>query len=282
MSPSPKVRRVCGQEEYRECEQLQRIVWGSISVSSELMSVTQKYGGVVLGVWQGKELAGFLYAFLGQHGRKLIHWSHMMAVHPTYRDQGLGLRMKLAHRRLALERGVRSIGWTFDPLQSRNAALNIHRLGAQVDNYAEDCYGHFPSIIEKGLPSDRFIVHWAIASRQVEKRLKHGPPSEQKPRAACINETLVNSRGRLENRRIHYGLRDSILLLEIPSHTELMREQDLALARRWRLETRRMFQRYFVAGYRVKDFMPPGSISPDRCFYLLAKGGRLDRRRKIE
>jgi predicted GNAT superfamily acetyltransferase len=52
-----------------------------------------------------------------------------MAVEAKYRDQGFGFRMKLAHRQIALERGLKSICWTFDPLQSRNARLNISRLG---------------------------------------------------------------------------------------------------------------------------------------------------------
>jgi predicted GNAT superfamily acetyltransferase len=273
MMLEPKIRLLSRHDEYRECERLQEAVWGGLSVSSEVMVVTQKYGGVVLGAWLGKKMAGFIYAFLGRRGRMLIHWSHMMAVAPAYRDRGLGFKMKLAHRRLALDRGIRSIGWTFDPLQSRNAALNIRRLGARVEDYVVDCYGHFPSIIERGLPSDRFLVSWPIASAAVIKRLREGPPARQVLPPACINKTALNSCGLLENGPIHYTLTAPHLLLEIPLHTDIMREQNLALARGWRLKTRRIFQHYFSAGYRVKDFIPPGGTSNGRCFYVLERRG---------
>lgn len=271
MMPEVEIRLLSRHREYRECERLQKVVWGALSVSSEVMLVTQKYGGVVLGACLGRKLVGFLYAFLGRRGGRLIHWSHMMAVSPAYRDRGLGFQMKLAHRRLALERGIRSIGWTYDPLQSRNAALNIRRLGARVEDYVVDCYGHFPSRIERGLASDRFVVNWPIATAAVERRLRDGPPAEWESLPACVNETFFDSRGLLKNRRIHFPQRAPRLLVEIPSHSDLMREQNRALARRWRLETRRIFLHYLAAGYHVRDFIVLGVTSQGRCFYVLER-----------
>src|SRR5271169_2538717 len=123
------IRQLKGQEEFRACERIQKAVWGSVGVSGELMSVTQKYGGAVLGSLVNGRVAGFIFAFLATRKGRLIHWSHLMAVESRFRDLGLGFRMKLAHRKLALGAGISSICWTYDPLQSRNAALNIGRLG---------------------------------------------------------------------------------------------------------------------------------------------------------
>ncbi len=56
----------------------------------------------------------------------------MLAVREAYRNRGLGRQLKLEQRLEALSRGIRHMEWTFDPLEIKNAFLNIHRLGAMV------------------------------------------------------------------------------------------------------------------------------------------------------
>jgi predicted GNAT superfamily acetyltransferase len=267
----PQIRVLHHLEEFRACERIQKAVWGNVGVGSEVLSVTEKYGGAVLGAVVDGRIVGCLYAFLARRHGRLIHWSHIMAVEPPYRDRGLGFLMKLAHRRLALQQGIKSICWTYDPLQSRNAALNIARLGARVEEYIPDCYGRFASNIEKSLPSDRFVVNWRIASPTVESGLRKGvPPRQHDPSLlSCANETRLNAQGFLENAQIRLSVRAPRVLVEIPSNTDAMRSKDLKLARRWRTDTRRIFQHYFAAGYRVEDFLPPSPARSGKCFYLL-------------
>jgi predicted GNAT superfamily acetyltransferase len=268
------IRPVFKFEEFQACEGIQLSVWGTLGVGTEVLSVTQKYGGLVLGALAGGKVVGFIYAFLARYKGRLIHWSHMMAVAAEYRNQGVGFRMKLTHRRLALSQGLRAICWTYDPLQSRNATLNLHRLGAQGEEYIPDCYGPFASLIEKGLPSDRFVVNWRIGTARVKQRLlgKRPTPDLSFPQ---VNETCRGGQGFLENRSIRVGLTGPRLLVEIPGNTDEMREHDLALASRWRMETRRIFRRYFSAGYVAEDFIPPSPASDNRCYYLLRlKPGR--------
>src|SRR5487761_1867906 len=167
----PLIRPLRNMKEFRQCEEVQKQVWGTYAAAAEVLSVTQKNGGAVLGAMIGGKVVGFLYAFLARRHGRFLHWSHMMAVLTGFRDRGLGFRMKLMHRKLALTQGIKSIGWTYDPLQSRNAALNLLRLGAEVEEYIPNYYGQFPSRIEKGLPSDRFVVNWSIASKGMENRL---------------------------------------------------------------------------------------------------------------
>ena len=268
--PRVQIRPLRTLAEFRACERIQREVWGTLAVGSELMGVTQKYGGVVLGAIRRGEVIGFIYAFLARRRGSLIHWSHMMAVREGYRDRGLGFRMKLAHRKLALAQGIKSICWTFDPLQSRNATLNLARLGAEVEEYVEDCYGRFPSVIEKGLPSDRFVVNWKISKAAVARRLAETTPGSQTiTRVPFANETRFNSDGLLEIVSLRLDLRAPDLLVEIPPNTDSMRSQAPRLAIRWRIQTRKVFQRYFRRGYRVVGFLPPGSSMASRCFYLL-------------
>ncbi|HET7841314.1 MAG TPA: hypothetical protein VFM21_06900, partial [Terriglobia bacterium] len=229
-----RIRPLKSLEEFRACERLQLEVWGNLGVGSEVMSVTAKYGGAVIGALAGGKVVGFIYAFLARRHGRLIHWSHMMAVEARYRDRHLGFKMKLAHRRLALARGIKSICWTYDPLQSRNASLNIHRLGGVVDEYIENCYGRFPSQIEKGLPSDRFVVDWRIASSRVARRLTEaGKTSSSMASLPGANVTRASQRGLLENCELRLGLKAPRIAARIPADTDAMRARDLELAERW-------------------------------------------------
>ncbi len=271
---SSEVRVVETQEEFLGCENLQQLVWGKLSIASEALIAVQKSGGLVIGYFLARKVVGCLVALLGQRNRRVIHWSHMMAVAPDYRDRGFGFQMKLAHRKLALERGIRSICWTYDPLQTRNATLNISRLGAKPEEYCVDYYGHFASIIEKGLPSDRFLVNWKIASSPVHQRLRGGWPPFRPRDLPLINRTKVNRRGFLENDKILLALREKMLAFEVPTNTDRMRKMNLQLARQWRLDTREIMTRYLEAGYCVEDFAPPSGATGMRTFYILKKGRR--------
>ena len=269
--PPIVIRPLRNHREFSQCERIQRSVWGAAGVSGEVLLVTQKNGGMVLGALSGARVVGFLYAFLGRRAGRLIHWSHLMAVEPGYRDRGLGFRLKLEHRRRALEQGIRCIAWTYDPLQSRNATLNIARLGARAHEFIPDCYARFPSTIERGLPPDRLVASWEIASARVASRLSGEDPipfSLAWPRA---NQTELNAADLLVNVRLNLTLRDPRLLIEIPTHTERMRSADLRLARRWRLELRRLLGGYFDAGYYVSDFVPADERTEGRVFYVLVR-----------
>jgi predicted GNAT superfamily acetyltransferase len=266
------VRPLETHDEFRQCERIQRSVWGLLGASREVLQVTQKYGGVVLGAFVGGRMVGFLYAFLARRRGRLIHWSHMMAVERAYRDCGLGFQMKLKHRQLALAQGIESIAWTYDPLQSRNATLNLHRLGAQVEEYLVDCYGHFPSRIERGLPSDRLVVNWRIATAAVARRLTTGPPALRGQAWTYVNSTRLGAQGFIVNQAIRLGLRARRLGVEIPTECDRLRARAPSLARRWRFEIRRIFLHYLAAGYRVETFLPPAAATEGRAYYLLRAG----------
>jgi predicted GNAT superfamily acetyltransferase len=132
-------------------------------------------------------------------------------------------------------------------------------------------------VIEKGLPSDRFVVNWQIRSAHVARRLRGAllrPVNLDLPR---INETRRNNEGFIVNRGIRFSFAEPRLLLEIPTNTDEMRVRALKLARQWRLETRRMFQRAFESGCRVLDFVTRGTGGDSRAFYVLSgvRTGRL-------
>ena len=114
---------------------------------------------------------GFAMAFPGyRDGKPYLH-SHMLAVLPEYRNMGLGRRLKLAQRDDALERGIDRMEWTFDPLEIKNAHLNIARLGAIARRYMRNIYGPSTSPLQGGLPTDRLVVEWWLRSERVRRAL---------------------------------------------------------------------------------------------------------------
>jgi predicted GNAT superfamily acetyltransferase len=268
----PEIRSLEKHGEFKECENAQKAIWGGLSVASEVMLVTQKAGGAVLGAFIHGKLVGFIYALLARRDGQISHWSHMMGILPEYRSQGLGLQLKLAHREIALRQGIKSIRWTYDPLQTRNATLNLGKLGARVEEYVSNYYGQFHSTIEQGLPSDRFVVYWPVASRAVGRLIAKGRKTAAIPAVPKVNLTATNQSGFLVNRKVDLGLREPRLLVEIPADADLMRAKALALAKRWRIQTRKIFLAYLSRDYSVRDLLTEGhNTARPRCFYLLVR-----------
>ncbi len=119
-------------EEFRACVALQKEVWGFADnelVPLRIFSLAPKIGGQVIGAWDGETLVGFAFSIPGtRSGHPYLH-SHMLAVKDGYRDTGLGRRIKLFQREDAIAHGYELLEWTFDPLEIKNAYLNLERLG---------------------------------------------------------------------------------------------------------------------------------------------------------
>jgi predicted GNAT superfamily acetyltransferase len=120
-------------------------------------------------------MIGFCFAIPGvkSGGRPYLH-SHMLGVLPPYRNSGVGRRLKLMQREDALARGIHLIEWTFDPLELKNAFLNIEKLGAIVRRYYENQYGTTSSPLHGGLPTDRCVAEWWLDSPRVKAVLAGG------------------------------------------------------------------------------------------------------------
>lgn len=160
--------------DYARCVELQESVWGYSDgdlIPKRVFIVAAQIGGQVLGAFDGATLVGFAMSLPGyRDGRAYLH-SHMLAVLPQYRNLGLGRRLKLAQRDDALARGIDRMEWTFDPLEIKNAHLNIARLGAIVRTYKRDFYGPSTSPLQGGLPTDRLLAEWWLRAPWVQARL---------------------------------------------------------------------------------------------------------------
>jgi predicted GNAT superfamily acetyltransferase len=178
------IRNCQGIDELRACVALQKEIWNFSDadlVPLRMFVVAEKVGGQVMGAFDSNEMVGFALSVPGARSGHVYLHSHMLAVRKEHRNSGLGRRLKLLQREDALARGIELIEWTFDPLEIKNAYLNIEKLGAISRRYNINQYGVTSSPLQGGLPSDRLIAEWWLKSKRVESLLSTGknPPFSQ-------------------------------------------------------------------------------------------------------
>lgn len=256
-----ELRELSGIAEMVEAERLQKAVWGADDDfdNKDILMALQHAGGLVGGAFcpDGK-MVGFVFAFPTRDPR--VQHSHRLAVLPEWRSHGLGARLKWYQRDWSLACGVESIHWTYDPLRTVNADLNIRRLGGTAQTYYEDYYGKMNGI-NAGAPSDRILVDWQINSARVAARALTPPPPQAFIEAAIANPRQADTPGQellnLDAPMLRVNLPDDFGAL-------LTNNQPLALA--WRMHVRRLLKHYFACGYCISQFTRLGGPA-----YLLEK-----------
>jgi predicted GNAT superfamily acetyltransferase len=177
------IRKCNNMDELRACVELQKEVWNFDDVDIvplRLFVVSQKIGGQVIGAFSGDQLVGFAFSVPGsRNGHSYLH-SHMLAVRETFRNYGLGRRLKLAQRDDAIAHGFELLEWTFDPLEIKNAYLNLVKLGAITRRYSVNHYGLSSSPLQGGLPTDRLVAEWWLKSKRVLNLLDRNQPPQFK------------------------------------------------------------------------------------------------------
>jgi predicted GNAT superfamily acetyltransferase len=204
VSPADIVIRQCHElDEMRACVALQKEVWNFSDaelVPLRLFVVANNIGGQVIGAFAGGQLVGFALALPGARGGHGYLHSHMLAVHQQYRNAGLGRRIKLFQREDALGRSFELIEWTFDPLEIKNAYLNIEKLGAIARRYNINQYGITSSPLQGGLPTDRLVAEWWLKSKRVVGVLAGSPPEFQTQKTVLVPGEIYVWKGSSETR----------------------------------------------------------------------------------
>ncbi|HSE31348.1 MAG TPA: GNAT family N-acetyltransferase [Pyrinomonadaceae bacterium] len=242
--------------EFRQVERLQKTVWGveDLDILPALaMKPLVEVGGILIGAFLEDKMIGFVFGFPGRHGIQHIIHSDMLAVLPEYRSFGLGFRLKLAQRERALENGIETITWTFDPLRAVNANLNFARLGVTASRYEIDYYGETSSVLHR-LGTDRLWVTWELKSKRTIARIEAdaGPTEIWFPKDAVSLVAVGEKQQPISNDEF-FSNEDA--LIEIPTNLDELLKQQPTLAADWRMATRKAFTQSISAGYVVHDFL---------------------------
>lgn len=257
------IRKLRTLDEFKRCEQLQREAWGFQDIDIvpvPMFVIAAAYGGITLGGFETgsgrSRMVGFVYSLPAKLDGAPVQFSHMLAVEPDVRRQGLGLRLKLAQGHAAVKIGYDTIIWTYDPLQARNARLNLRRLGAITRDYLVNLYGETSSPLHRGLQTDRLLVRWrpneARRRRRGEiERLLPGEPPVIAEAAALRSRKLPRFR------------------IAIPAAIDELKKRSVEDAMNWQFVTRDLFTKAFRAGFEAVDFeLEPGQ---EVGYYVLAR-----------
>jgi predicted GNAT superfamily acetyltransferase len=223
-SETISVRKCEGIQEFNRCVALQREIWGEDDLEVEpatLFVVAEETGGQVLGAFDGDHLVGYTLALVGFRDGTIFLHSHMTGVLGEYRDRGVGRALKLFQREEALERGIRLIVWTFDPLENRNAHFNLNRLGAIARKYLPNLYGLTTSPLHLGLPTDRLLAEWQLDSERVVAAVEDLAKEPEKASAT----------------------------IELPAELDVWKQGDTAAVARVQARIREEFTAWFARGY---------------------------------
>ena len=221
--------------------------WGNHQLlPREMIRALADCGNVPYGAFDGDLLVGYVLGWAGVNSEYGLHMhSHMLASLPDRRHRGVGYALKLAQRAFCLERGISTVRWTFDPLISRNAHLNLTKLGATADRFLPDFYGEMSDTLNNGERSDRLLVRWDL-DRPIPGARPPATGVEVLGRSADDADAPVPTDVA--------PVIGSGALIRIPRGYHELRERDRALADAWRDATGDAFARCFDAGLVVTGF----------------------------
>jgi predicted GNAT superfamily acetyltransferase len=225
------VRECVSVDDFKQCIELEREVWHDDDIGImpiRLYMISKTCNAPTIGAFDAADqLVGFVHTSLALLGTHVVYHSHLAAVVEGLRHRDIGYRMKLAQREHALLVGIPLIMWTFDPLLSRNAHLNINKLGAIMRRYEVNYYSEgFSTVFDADVPSDRIFAEWWVASPHVKSVLGGSRPSVEEEGGS----------------------------IEIPEDITSVRATSIEEHLKWRLAVREDFQRELARGNIVRAF----------------------------
>jgi predicted GNAT superfamily acetyltransferase len=192
-------------------------------ITPNLLRAMVHSGSYLSGAFIDDKCVGAAFAFPATTGGLHLH-SHMTAVLDEYRDQGVGYALKVDQWHWAKKNNYSEISWTFDPLVSRNAKLNLIKLGVDIHSYHPNFYGDMPDALNAGDESDRLMVSWKVVGEN---------PAQQE----LVSIPKPND-----------------ILIQIPADIVAIRTKDREENLRWRRKVREQFLQAFEKGGQVVGF----------------------------
>ena len=180
-------------------------------VTPNLLQAMVHSGSYLSGAFIDGKCVGAAFAFPATTGGLHLH-SHMTAVLDEYRDQGIGYALKIDQWNWAKKNNYSEISWTFDPLVSRNAKLNLMKLGVNISSYHPNFYGEMPDALNAGDESDRLMVSWnVVGENPVQRELVSTPKSNDILIQIPADIVAIRSKGKEENLHWRYKVREQFL-----------------------------------------------------------------------
>jgi len=272
-----------GLDDLTACVALQRSVLGDRAASvwtADALTAIRRSGGLLLGARPPDAPNGALLGTLiDLHGEVDGHSARhtvVLGVHPAARQRGIAQLLRASERAVHLRDGVAVVTWEIDPLRSIDAHIAFNKLGAIGVGHRRNLYGDLNDTPNLGLATDRLLIEWWLEAPRVRAILdRDGAPPHQ--RLGLHQMTVVT-----ETRVLASGLRSPsgparqpdgrYVLAEIPEDLDLIRARDVALARRWRIDSRAVFELLFENGYVLVGLVHEGG----RSFHLFERTGRGD------
>jgi len=226
MNPFPQIFRLETSSEQETARHIFDLTWAmetGTEITSNLLQAMIHSGAYLSGAFIGSKMVGAAFGFPAINNGLHLH-SHMTAVLDEYRDQGVGYALKMDQWHWAKKNNFSEISWTFDPLVSRNAKLNLIKLGVNISSYHPNFYGDMPDALNAGDESDRLMVSWKVVGENPVKRELCSTP---KP---------------------------TDILIQIPADIVAIRLRDKEENLRWRRKVREQFLQSFENGGQVVGF----------------------------
>jgi predicted GNAT superfamily acetyltransferase len=220
------VQKLIDSQDFESARKIFDITW-SMDVGTEitpnLLQAMVHGGSYLSGAFIDDQCVGAAFAFPATNGGLHLH-SHMTAVLDEYRDQGVGYALKIDQWHWAKKNDYSEISWTFDPLVSRNAKLNLIKLGVNISSYHPNFYGDMPDALNAGDESDRLMVSWKVVGENpVQRELVSTPKPND-------------------------------ILIQIPADIVAIRLSDREENLRWRRKVREQFLQAFEKGGQIVGF----------------------------
>jgi predicted GNAT superfamily acetyltransferase len=245
----------------RELETLFAAIWGRPEeppLKADIMKALAYSGNYVAGARLENRLVGGLVGWLGGSRANDLHLhSHILGVVADNPAPGLGFALKQHQRLWCLERDVKVVEWTTDPLVRRNAYFNLQKLGADVRDYLVNFYGAMADGLNVGEESDRLLISWSLDSAKAESAAAGHPIEHKVDELLSLGAAKVLSVGP-HGEPVRESSSAVVLVCQVPEDIVALRRSDPATARSWRLALRRVLGEAFNSGHRVRGATKSG------------------------
>lgn len=241
-----RIKEIKDTQDILACCALQESIWGTGAngcIPMSVLSFLNKINGLVAGAFSEGQLVGMLISFPGSIDSTLIHWSSRMGVEPSFRNFKVGEQLKQFQKTWCLNHGITKVYWSFDPLESRNAHVNLNKLNAKVVGFDIDLYKGSTSAIHQ-IGTDRFVVCWDLEDTDPKPYV---PDLAQLPEAKieCLDSQTEPSDFVLPDTMFKIKIADNIQQLFLDNKNDA-----LAL----RNETRQLFSKCFKEKRAIVGF----------------------------